>query len=195
MTARSISSFPALASTADGIKILVTYNGQTHLLSLSEIKALITKEKIGLGNVDNTSDLDKPLSTAAIAALADKADGSHTHLTSDIDGLDTAISDILARLDNYDGSIQEITAIQTALVDLQNQLNNHQHNISDVDGLDIVVNNYNQMSVDLTALTNAVSTLLTSVTAIQTTVNQIQGSLTNVENEIADDVDTAAVEW
>lgn len=32
----------------------------------------ITKEDIGLGNVDNTSDLDKPISTAQAAALADK---------------------------------------------------------------------------------------------------------------------------
>lgn len=31
-----------------------------------------TKEQVGLGNVDNTSDADKPLSTAAQAALADK---------------------------------------------------------------------------------------------------------------------------
>lgn len=31
-----------------------------------------TKEQVGLGNVDNTSDADKPLSAAAQAALADK---------------------------------------------------------------------------------------------------------------------------
>lgn len=32
----------------------------------------VTKEQVGLGNVDNTSDADKPLSAAAQAALADK---------------------------------------------------------------------------------------------------------------------------
>lgn len=31
-----------------------------------------TKEQVGLGNVDNTSDADKPISTAMQAALADK---------------------------------------------------------------------------------------------------------------------------
>lgn len=34
----------------------------------------VTKTQVGLGNVDNTSDLDKPLSTAAIAALGLKED-------------------------------------------------------------------------------------------------------------------------
>ncbi|MBQ2485549.1 MAG: hypothetical protein II518_00615, partial [Candidatus Methanomethylophilus sp.] len=34
----------------------------------------VTKEQLGLGNVDNTSDLDKPVSTAVQAALDDKLD-------------------------------------------------------------------------------------------------------------------------
>jgi hypothetical protein len=40
---------------------------------------IVTKDQIGLGNVDNTSDLAKPISTATLAALADKADDDHTH--------------------------------------------------------------------------------------------------------------------
>jgi hypothetical protein len=43
--------------------------------------AEITADDIGLGNVENTSDLDKPISTAVDAALALKAD------TSDLAGL------------------------------------------------------------------------------------------------------------
>jgi hypothetical protein len=38
--------------------------------------ATITKSTIGLGNVDNTSDLAKPISTATAAALATKANAS-----------------------------------------------------------------------------------------------------------------------
>lgn len=34
----------------------------------------VTKSQIGLGNVDNTSDIDKPISTATQSALDDKAD-------------------------------------------------------------------------------------------------------------------------
>lgn len=36
----------------------------------------VTKAQVGLGNVDDTSDADKPISTAAAAALADKLDAS-----------------------------------------------------------------------------------------------------------------------
>lgn len=36
----------------------------------------LTKSDVGLGNVDNTRDADKPISTAVAAALAGMADGS-----------------------------------------------------------------------------------------------------------------------
>lgn len=38
-----------------------------------------TKADVGLGNVDNTSDVNKPVSTATQAALDGKASSSHTH--------------------------------------------------------------------------------------------------------------------
>ena len=44
----------------------------------------VTAEQIGLGNVDNTADLDKPISTAVQTALDDKANTKHTHKKSDI---------------------------------------------------------------------------------------------------------------
>jgi hypothetical protein len=39
----------------------------------------LTKEDVGLGNVDNTSDANKPVSTATQSALDAKANASHTH--------------------------------------------------------------------------------------------------------------------
>lgn len=38
-----------------------------------------TKNDVGLGNVDNTSDLNKPISTASQSALDGKANTVHTH--------------------------------------------------------------------------------------------------------------------
>lgn len=43
-----------------------------------------TKADVGLGNADNTSDANKPVSTATQAALDGKAAASHTHNGSDI---------------------------------------------------------------------------------------------------------------
>src|SRR5690606_31389846 len=36
----------------------------------------LTKDSVGLSNVDNTSDMDKPISTAVANALSEKADAS-----------------------------------------------------------------------------------------------------------------------
>ena len=43
-----------------------------------------TKADVGLGNVDNTSDLNKPISTATQAALDGKAASDHTHTPASI---------------------------------------------------------------------------------------------------------------
>jgi hypothetical protein len=52
----------------------------------------ITKAMVGLGSVDNTSDVSKPVSTAQQTALDGKANTSHTHAQSDVTGLTTALA-------------------------------------------------------------------------------------------------------
>jgi len=52
----------------------------------------ITKTHVGLGNVDNTSDANKPVSTAQQTALNGKANTTHTHAESDITGLTTDLA-------------------------------------------------------------------------------------------------------
>lgn len=54
---------------------------------------LLTKSDVGLSNVDNTSDANKPISTATQTALNAKANTSHTHVSSDITDLSEAIDD------------------------------------------------------------------------------------------------------
>jgi len=44
----------------------------------------VDKTDVGLSNVDNTADLDKPISDATVAALLLKSDVSHNHVKSDI---------------------------------------------------------------------------------------------------------------
>ena len=52
----------------------------------------ITKANIWLGNVNNTSDMDKPISTAVQQALDTKASSVHTHTISDITNLETTLN-------------------------------------------------------------------------------------------------------
>lgn len=62
--------------------------GNGHRLSTSNPHN-VTKAQVGLGNVDNTSDADKPISTATQTALDGKAAVPHTHTSSQISDADT----------------------------------------------------------------------------------------------------------
>jgi hypothetical protein len=75
----------------------------------------LNKSDVGLSNVDNTSDLEKPISTATATALAGKANVTHTHAISDVTDLSTELSNrvlvsnytdaqVLAKVKNVDGS-------------------------------------------------------------------------------------------
>ncbi len=46
--------------------------------------ATLTKSDVGLANVDNTSDADKPISSATQTALDGKANSTHTHALTDL---------------------------------------------------------------------------------------------------------------
>ena len=52
---------------------------------------VLTKGDVGLGNVDNTSDANKPVSTATQNALNGKANTTHTHAVANVTGLQAAL--------------------------------------------------------------------------------------------------------
>lgn len=63
----------------------------------------VTAEQVGLGNVDNTADLDKPISTAVQTALDDKANTKHTHKKSDITDFPNSLPANGGNADTVDG--------------------------------------------------------------------------------------------
>lgn len=65
------------APGSGGSTTVQTVNGQVG-------DVVLGKSDVGLANVDNTSDLNKPISTAVTTALAGKASTSHTHVAADI---------------------------------------------------------------------------------------------------------------
>ena len=77
-----------ISVTADGV---ISVNLSAYLKNTdiadwakAESKPAYTASEIGLGNIDNTADIDKPISTATQTALDSKADTGHTHTVSDI---------------------------------------------------------------------------------------------------------------
>lgn len=66
---------------------------------------LVTKEQVGLGNVDNTSDEDKPISTAAQAALNLKQNITDNSLETTSKTIPGAINETKKRIDNIDQTL------------------------------------------------------------------------------------------
>lgn len=151
-TVKKISELPLLSELDGDALIPLSLRGVTYRLKLSEIKKLteagsneeITKAFLGLGNVDNTSDADKPVSTAQALAFLTKADKVHGHALSDVAGL----SDTLASLQSA------LSAMATELTGKAAQ--SHRHNIGDINSLETELNNrptqsdIAQMLADLT---------------------------------------------
>lgn len=79
----------------------------------------ITKTMVGLGNVDNTSDASKPISTATQTALDAKAAATHTHVIADVTGLQTALDGKQASgsyaATVHTHAIADVAGLQTAL--------------------------------------------------------------------------------
>jgi hypothetical protein len=74
--------------TALGNRLRIDINNQ----GLSGAEQDNVKRNIGIENVNNTSDVNKPISSAVSAALLGKAESSHTHLQSDVTGLVLALA-------------------------------------------------------------------------------------------------------
>ena len=61
-----------------------------------------TKYDVDLSNVDNTSDLGKPISNSTQTALNGKANTIHSHVISDVTGLQTALNSKLDKVTTND---------------------------------------------------------------------------------------------
>lgn len=68
----------------------------------------VTATQVGLGNVDNTSDANKPISTATQTALDGKANSVHTHTAANITDFNTAVD---ARISTASGSANGIAPL------------------------------------------------------------------------------------
>ena len=75
----------------------------------------VTKAHVGLGNVDNSADLDKPISTLTQTALDAKAPTANPTFTGTVSGIDKSMVG-LGNVDNTADSTKPVsTATQTAL--------------------------------------------------------------------------------
>jgi len=117
LTGISSYSAPTLGSTPIGSGATVTSIDGLTLSSptFTGTVAGVTKSHVGLGNVDNTADTEKPVSTATQTALDLKASLTGAAFTGAVTGIDK----VMVGLDNVDNTSDAnkpvSTATQTAL--------------------------------------------------------------------------------
>lgn len=87
----SISNQADLQTALNGKEGSIAAGATTQYYRGDKSWATLTKGAVGLSNVDNTSDANKPVSTATQTALNGKANTSHTHVPADVTGLSTLL--------------------------------------------------------------------------------------------------------
>lgn len=75
-------------NTALGLKAPLASPTFTGTVTLPSTTNGLAKSNVGLANVDNTSDVNKPVSTAQQTALNGKANTAHTHASAEISTID-----------------------------------------------------------------------------------------------------------
>ncbi len=83
-----------------GVPLVTTVQGR-------QGNVVITRADLNVDNVDNTSDANKPISTATQTALDGKAPSVHNHTTANIAGLDTTLSGISTSITSLTNNKQE----------------------------------------------------------------------------------------
>lgn len=90
----------------------------------ADSKPTYTASEIGLGNVDNTADADKPISTATQTALDGKADTAHTHkydASESIAGQTIDLDDLRLNEDTDKGTVHRYNCSVSAAQNITNR--------------------------------------------------------------------------
>jgi len=92
----------------DDVLLIVDINGTNYFITLKNLLNGInipTMYDLQIDKVNNTSDIDKPLSTAIINALKEKAPQIHEHETSSITGLEVILTDLSGRISLFENEV------------------------------------------------------------------------------------------
>ena len=101
-------------AVADTLYADIAYENtiDTHIADTSNPHS-VTKAQVGLGNVDNTADLDKPISTATQSALNDKV--TKTTSASKVYGTDASGTQTTYNVDSF-GKVDDVKVGTTSVV-------------------------------------------------------------------------------
>jgi hypothetical protein len=197
---------------------LVDYNSVVNKPTINgyEIKGEVTLADIGLGNVNNTSDLNKPISNAVEQALTLKADKTYVDEikvksdanSNDITNIKSDVVDINKDIEGINTTLEGKQdkgdyALKAELPTKTSQLTNDSGFLTVIPSEyvtdeELIAKNYanksevDQVKDDLATVTNTVDAQGTSLNELTTTVTSIQNNKADksaVESSLADKQD------
>lgn len=130
---RNLLQLDELDQAYESAQLYVVHSGQDYRASLETLLSLITKARLGLGNVDNTKDIDKPVSTATQQAITEAISGlvgreefdtlvQSIQTSVDQETLDAAIANINLILNTKLNQEQTLVLINQALAPVSQSL-------------------------------------------------------------------------
>lgn len=167
--AKRISQLDELLNVDGTEEIPIVKDGRNYRVKANRVGGNVTKASIGLGNVDNTSDADKPISTATQTALNGKANSSHAHAISEVTGLTEALADKANSAHQH--QVGDINGLQTALDG--KAAAEHSHDASSISGLGALLDT--KSDVGHTHTKTEIQGLSTDLAALQNQINQKAG--------------------
>ena len=140
----------------------------------------VTKDSIGLGNVDNTSDLNKPTSSATQNALNTIISNTNTSLTSQLNLINANTNKITVLTSSTNNTLtSHLTSINTNASNIANLVtstnNTFASQLTSINNNTSSVNSINATLVAQTALNNSVNN---NITTLNNSVLNINSTLT-----------------
>ena len=90
---KKISQQPEISAVGGNELIPIAFQGNNYFVKVSTLLSAINKDNLGLGNVENLSPANMPISIAVSSALEDKSDVGHTHGLNEFPWLIIALND------------------------------------------------------------------------------------------------------
>lgn len=85
--ASKLSQLPESAAIDNEDLVPIVSDGKNKVIRFKAILKTLSRKELGIENVENTADLDKPVSTATRSALNGKADLRHRHTAGELEGI------------------------------------------------------------------------------------------------------------
>ena len=202
----NILSLTELETASNLAQVYVVYNNTDYRMSLKTLLALVTTASLGLDKVNNTSDAEKPLSSAVATALADKANAAEvvskatfdafaktvgTYVTQET--LNAAIQGIQDQLNGYVTEARVQAVVNDALLTINATITALTKNVQDnTSAIAMLTETTKSMVVEAT-LTQAINaakqemaaSLNSTADAFNTTIQQINTHLTGLDQSIS----------